>query len=133
MTIFLRLTMALQTLAVFLAPVTAGLLLTTPNGHVLHSASAYTVWIVAVVQVVAAVLAWRPGGGSPRAILYAGVFLGLVTAQVFLGIAHVTTVHVPLGVLLFGLSLVQLSRPSAYLRPRGRSRRPDRRASHVAA
>ncbi|WP_206789314.1 hypothetical protein [Amycolatopsis sp. MtRt-6] len=133
MTIFLRLTMALQTLAVFLAPVTAGLLLTTPNGHVLHSASAYTVWIVAVVQVVAAVLAWRPGGGSPRVILYAGVFLGLVTAQVVLGIAHVTAVHVPLGVLLFGLSLVQLSRPSAYLRPRARSRRPDRRASHVAA
>ncbi|MEU0530086.1 hypothetical protein [Amycolatopsis tolypomycina] len=133
MTIFLRATIALQTLAVFLAPVTAGLLLTTPNGHVLHSASAYTVWIVAVVQVVAAVLAWRPGGNSPRAILYAGVFLGLVTAQVFLGIAHVTAVHVPLGVLLFGLSLVQLSRPSAYLRPRERSRRPDRRASHAAA
>jgi len=133
MTIFLRATVALQTLAVFLAPVTAGLLLTTPNGHVLHSASAYTVWSVAVVQVVAAVLAWRPGGGSPRTILYAGVFLGLVTAQVFLGIAHVTTLHVPLGVLLFGLSLVQLSRLSACLPLRGRSRRPDRPASHVAA
>ena len=133
MTIFLRGTIALQTLALFLAPITAGLLLTTPNGHVLHSASAYTVWIVAVVQVIAAVLVWRPGGGSPGAILYAVVFLGLVTAQVFLGIAHVKTVHVPLGVLLFGLSLVQLSRPNACLPLRGRSRRPDRRASHVAA
>jgi heme A synthase len=133
MTTFLRGTIALQTLALFLAPVTAGLLLTTPNGHVLHSASAYTVWIVAVVQVVAAVLVWRPGGGSPRAVFYAVVFLGLVTAQVFLGIAHVKTVHVPLGVLLFGLSLLQLSRPSACLPPRGRSRRPGRRASRVGA
>ncbi|QKV77447.1 hypothetical protein [Amycolatopsis sp. Hca4] len=133
MTIFLRGTIALQTLALFLAPITAGLLLTTPNGHVLHSASAYTIWTVAVLQVIAAVLVWRPGGGSPRAIPYAAVFLGLVTAQVFLGIAHVTTVHVPLGVLLFGVSLVQLSRPSACLPPRGRSRRPDRPASRVAA
>jgi heme A synthase len=133
MTTFLRGTIALQTLALFLAPITAGLLLTTPNGHVLHSASAYTVWVVAVVQVVAAVLVWRPGGGSPRVVLYAVVFLGLVTAQVFLGIAHVKTVHVPLGVLLFGLSLVQLSRPSACLPLRGRSRRPDRPASRVAA
>jgi hypothetical protein len=113
MTTFLRGTIALQTLVVFLAPVTAGLLLTTPNGHVLHSASAYTVWVVAVVQVVAAVLAWRPGGGSPRAVLYAVVFLVLVTAQVVLGIAHVTTVHVPLGVALFGVSLVVLTRRSA--------------------
>jgi heme A synthase len=133
MTTFLRVTSALQILAVFLSAVTAGLLLTTPNGHVLHSAAAYTVWIVAVVQVVAAVLVWRPGGGSPRGVGYAVVFLGLVTAQVFLGIAHVKAVHVPLGVVLFGVSLVQLSRRSACLPPRGRSRRPGRRASRVAA
>ncbi|MDQ7806627.1 hypothetical protein Q5425_23045 [Amycolatopsis sp. A133] len=130
---FLRLTIGLQTLAAFLSAVTAGLLLTTPNGHVLHSASAYTVWVVAVVQLIAAVLVWRPGGGSPRAVLYAVVFLGLVSVQVVLGIAHVKAVHVPLGVLLFGLSLVQLSRPSACLPPRGRSRRPGRPASRVAA
>lgn len=131
MTTFLRVTLALQTLAVFLSAVTAGLLLSTPNGHVLHSASAYTVWIVAVVQVVAAVLGWWLGGGSPRTTLYPAVFLVLVTAQVFIGIAHVKAVHVPLGVLLFGLSLVRLSRPSACLPLRGRSRRPGRPASRV--
>jgi heme A synthase len=130
---FLRVTAGLQTLALFLAPVTAGLLLTTPHGHALHSASAYTVWVVAVVQVVAAVLAWRPGGGSPGAILYAVVFLGLVSAQVALGIAHVKVVHVPLGVLLFGVSLLRLSRPNACPRPRERSRRPGRPASRAAA
>lgn len=133
MATFLRITIGLQALAVFLAPVTAGLLLTAPSGKALHSASAYTVFVVAVVHVVAAVLGWRPGGGSPRPILYAVVFLGLVLAQVALGIAHVKTVHVPLGVLLFGFSLLQLSRPSACLPPRGRSRRPGRPASRVAA
>ncbi|WP_240490674.1 hypothetical protein [Amycolatopsis vancoresmycina] len=133
MTTFLRVTIALQTLAAFLSAVTAGLLLTTPHGHVLHSASAYTVWVVAVGHVVVAGLVWRPGGGSPRAVLLAAGFLVLVTAQVFLGIAHVKALHVPLGVLLFGVSLVQLSRPSACLPPRGRSRRPGRRASRVAA
>ncbi|MEU5259997.1 hypothetical protein [Amycolatopsis sp. NPDC021455] len=109
MATFLRVTIALQTLAVFLAPVTAGLLLTTPNGHVLHSASAYTVFVVAMVHVVAAVLAWRPGGGSARPIVHAAVFLALTSAQVALGIAHVKTVHVPLGVLLFGISLLRLA------------------------
>lgn len=108
MTTFLRATIALQTLAVFLTPVTAGLLLTTPSGLALHSASAYALYVVVLVHVVAAVLAWRPGGGSPRPILHAVGFLVLASAQVALGIAHVKTVHVPLGVLLFGLSLLQL-------------------------
>ncbi|WP_410666790.1 hypothetical protein [Amycolatopsis sp. cmx-4-68] len=133
MATFLRVTIGLQTLAVFLAPVTAGLLLTIPSGKALHSASAYAVFAVTVVHLVAAVLVWRPGGGSPWAILSAAGFLGLVLVQVFLGIAHVKTVHVPLGVLLFGLSLLQLSRPSACLPLRGRSRRPGRPASRVAA
>ncbi|GAB3718977.1 hypothetical protein GCM10027598_31210 [Amycolatopsis oliviviridis] len=57
-----------------------------------------------------AILVWRPGGASAKPILPAVVFLGLTLAQVFLGIAHVTAVHVPLGVLLFGFSLVQLTR-----------------------
>ncbi|MFI5584793.1 hypothetical protein ACIA5G_07175 [Amycolatopsis sp. NPDC051758] len=133
MTTFLRVTIGLQTFAVFLSPVTAGLLMTTPNGHVLHSAAAYTVFVLAMVHVLAAVLAWRPGGGSPRPIGSAAVFLGLVLAQVLLGIAHVTVVHVPLGVALFGFSLLQLSRPSACLPLRERSRRPGRRASRAAA
>ncbi|MGW3352589.1 hypothetical protein ACWDA3_55650 [Nonomuraea rubra] len=107
---FLRVVIALQTLAVFAAPVTAGLLLTTPGGHVLHSAAAYSVFGVAVVHVAAAILAWRPGGGSPRPILNAAGFLAATLAQVALGIAHVTTLHIPLGVLMFGLSLLQLSR-----------------------
>ncbi|MFC5830285.1 hypothetical protein [Nonomuraea insulae] len=107
---FLRVTLILQTLALFAAPITAGLLLSVPNGRTLHSVSAYTVFTVAIVHVIAAILVWRPGGGSPRPILYAVVFLGLTLAQIALGIAGVKTVHVPLGVLMFGMSLLQLSR-----------------------
>jgi heme A synthase len=117
MSTLLRVMIGLQTLAAFLAPVTAGLLLTSPSGHALHSASAYTLFTVAVVHVVVAVLAWRPGGGSPKPILYAAVFLALTLAQVALGIAHVKTVHVPLGVLMFGFSLLQLSRVRARPQP----------------
>ncbi|MEV4524874.1 hypothetical protein [Streptosporangium sp. NPDC049304] len=107
---FLRVVIALQTLVVFTAPITAGLLLSSPGGRALHSASAYSVFTVAVVHLATAILLWRPGGGSPRPILYAAAFLGLTLAQVALGIAGMTTLHLPLGVLLFGMSVLHLSR-----------------------
>ncbi|WP_062354272.1 hypothetical protein [Herbidospora yilanensis] len=101
---------AVRTLVLFIAPITAGLLLTTPSGLALHSASAYTMFTVAVVHVIVTIAQWRPGGASPRPILSAALFLALTLAQVALGIAGVVVAHVPLGVLMFGLSLVQLSR-----------------------
>ncbi|WP_327092705.1 hypothetical protein OIE66_19325 [Nonomuraea sp. NBC_01738] len=107
---FLRIALALQTVAVFAAPVTAGVLLTVPSGLVWHSVSAYSVFAASIVHLAAAILAWRPGGGSPRPIVTATVFFVLVLAQIALGIAGVKVVHVPLGVLLFGASLLQLSR-----------------------
>lgn len=110
---FLRVVIILQTLALFAAPITAGLLLSSPGGRTLHSASAYGVFIVAVLHLVTAILLWRPGGGSPGPILYAAGFLGLTLAQIALGIAQMKTLHIPLGVLLFGLSLLQLSRVPA--------------------
>ncbi|MEW9529848.1 hypothetical protein [Microbispora sp. NPDC049125] len=107
---FLRVAIILQTLALFAAPITAGLLLSSPSGRAWHSAAAYGVFTVAVLHLVTAILVWRPGGGSPGPILYAAGFLGLTLAQIALGIAHMKTLHVPLGVLLFGLSVLQLSR-----------------------
>ncbi|MEV4010755.1 hypothetical protein AB0J35_09660 [Nonomuraea angiospora] len=107
---FLRIAITLQTLAVFVQAITAGLLLSTPGGGVLHSAGAYATFIVTVLHLVVAILVWRPGGGSPRPILYAAGFLVITSAQVALGIAHVKTLHVPLGVLMFGMSVVQLGR-----------------------
>ncbi|MEV6863593.1 hypothetical protein AB0M44_21625 [Streptosporangium subroseum] len=106
----LRAVITLQTLVLFSAPITAGLLLSSSGGRALHSVSAYGVFTVAVLHLVTAILVWRPGGGSPRPILYAAVFMGLTLAQIALGIAHVKTLHVPLGVLMFGMSVLQLSR-----------------------
>ncbi|MFC6079636.1 hypothetical protein [Sphaerisporangium aureirubrum] len=105
---YLRVAIILQTLAVSSAPVTAGLLLSAPAGRPLHSVSAYAVFTTAVLHVITAILIWHPGGGSPRSLLYATAFLALTLTQIALGIAHMKALHVPLGVLLFGMSLVQL-------------------------
>jgi hypothetical protein len=107
---FLRVAITLQTAAVFVQAITAGLLLSSPGGGALHSAGAYALFIVTVLHLIVAILVWRPGSGSPRPILYAAGFFALTSAQVALGIAHVKTLHVPLGVLMFGTSVLQLVR-----------------------
>ncbi|MFH7595629.1 hypothetical protein WDV06_11080 [Streptomyces racemochromogenes] len=108
-TAYLRAATALQTLAVFFQAVTAGLLLSTSYGEVLHGVGARVMYGATMLYVLAAVLAWRPGGGSPRPVLYASGFLVLASVQVVLGIAHVPSVHVPLGVTMFGLSVLDLA------------------------
>ncbi|MEU9044961.1 MULTISPECIES: hypothetical protein [unclassified Kitasatospora] len=110
---FLRAAIALQTAAVLFQAVTAGLLLSTSYGEVLHGVGARVMYGASMLYVLAAILAWRPGGGSPRPILYASGFLVLASAQVVLGIARVPSVHVPLGVLIFGLSVAVLVRAPA--------------------
>ena len=106
---FVRVSVALQTAAIFFQAVTAGVVLGTHHGAVLHSVGARVMFAASMLYVLAAVLGWKPGGGSPRPILYSVGFLLLASAQVVLGINHVTEVHVPLGVLMFGLSLALLA------------------------
>ncbi|WP_049656511.1 hypothetical protein [Kitasatospora sp. MY 5-36] len=110
---FLRASVALQTVAVLFQAVTAGLLLSTSYGETLHSVGARVMYGSSMLYLLAAVLAWRPGGGSPRPVLYATGFLVLASAQVVLGVAHVPSVHVPLGVVVFGLSVAVLVRMPA--------------------
>ncbi|WKU48858.1 hypothetical protein Q3V23_35020 [Streptomyces sp. VNUA116] len=107
---FLKTAIALQTLTVFLQAVSAGLLLTSSYGETLHSVGARVMYGASMLYVLAAVLAWKPGGGSPRPVWHASGFLVLTSVQVVLGIAHVPAVHVPLGVLIFGLSVLALAR-----------------------
>ncbi|MEV5378223.1 hypothetical protein AB0L26_19935 [Streptomyces nondiastaticus] len=107
---FLKTAIALQTLTVFLQAVSAGLLLTSSYGETLHSVGARVMYGASMLYVLAAVLAWKPGGGSPRPVWHASGFLVLASVQVVLGIAHVPAVHVPLGVLIFGLSVLALAR-----------------------
>ncbi|MFI5875077.1 hypothetical protein ACIBAH_21965 [Streptomyces sp. NPDC051445] len=107
---FLKTAIFLQTLTIFLQAVSAGLLLTSSFGETLHSVGARVMYGAAMLYVLAAVLAWKPGGGSPRPIRHASGFLALASVQVLLGIAHVPSVHLPLGVLMFGLSVLALAR-----------------------
>jgi hypothetical protein len=107
---FLRIAIAVQTLTIFLQAVSAGLLLTSSFGETLHSVGARVMYGASMLYVLAAVLAWKPGGGSPRPVWHASGFLVLASVQVVLGIAHVPSVHLPLGVLMFGLSALALVR-----------------------
>jgi hypothetical protein len=109
---FLRIAIALQTLTIFLQAVSAGLLLTSSVGETLHGVGARVMYGASMLYVLAAVLAWKPGGGPARPIGHASVFLVLASVQVVLGIAHVPSVHLPLGVLMFGLSMLALGRRS---------------------
>jgi len=123
----LHATVVLQTALVFVQSITAGLRMTLPYGHVLHSAGSYTLWVVTVAHVVVAVLAWRQGGGSPQPIWYAAGFLALVTAQVFLGVFHLVALHVPFAAALLVASVLYL------LRIRSTLHRSNRRHHPVAA
>ncbi|APS17920.1 membrane protein [Streptomyces sp. Tue 6075] len=107
---FLRIAIALQTLTIFLQAVSSGLLMTSAYGEVLHSAGARVMYGASMLYVLAAVLAWKPGGGSPRPVGHAVGFLVLASVQVAVGIAHIPSVHLPLGVLMFGLSVLALAR-----------------------
>ncbi|MET9958488.1 hypothetical protein ABZ128_05270 [Streptomyces sp. NPDC006326] len=106
---FLQVSIALQTLAIFFQAVTAGLLLSTSYGETLHGVGARVMYGASMLYVLAAVLAWRPGGGSARPIVHASGFLVLASVQVVLGIAHRPALHVPLGALMFGLSVLALA------------------------
>ncbi|MFH8435473.1 hypothetical protein ACH4A3_09640 [Streptomyces sp. NPDC018007] len=107
---FLRIAIALQTLTIFLQAVSSGLLMTTSYGEVLHSVGARVMYGASMLYVLAAVLAWKPGGGPLRPVLQASGFLVLASVQVAVGIAHLPAVHLPLGVLMFGLSVLALAR-----------------------
>ncbi|MER7705581.1 hypothetical protein ABTX81_22155 [Kitasatospora sp. NPDC097605] len=107
---FLRVALALQTLAVLFQATTAGLLLSTSYGETLHSVGARVMYGASMLYLLAAILAWRPGGGPARPIGYAAGFLALASVQVVLGVARQSAPHVPLGVLMFGLSLLDLGR-----------------------
>ncbi|GHE65686.1 hypothetical protein GCM10018785_38080 [Streptomyces longispororuber] len=107
---FLRAAVGLQTLTIFLQAVSAGLLLTSSYGEALHSVGARVMYGASMLYLLVAVVAWKPGGGSPRPVGYATGFLVLASVQVVVGIAHVPSVHLPLGVLMFGLSVLALAR-----------------------
>ncbi|MFI8422034.1 hypothetical protein [Streptomyces sp. NPDC085460] len=105
-----RAAVATQTLALFFQAGTAGALLVSPLGAQLHDIGSRVMYGASMLYVVAAIVAWRPGGGSPRPVLYASGLLVLASVQVALGVAHLPAYHVPLGIVMVVLSTLDLAR-----------------------
>lgn len=95
---------ALNTLAVLFQAVTAGQLLSGASAGP-HDIGAGAVHVLGLAQLVVAVLVWRPGRGAgwPALVGLGILLLGFV--QSAMGGAGVLTVHVPLGMAVFGLSV----------------------------
>ncbi|MEU0519942.1 hypothetical protein [Streptosporangium sp. NPDC006007] len=97
----LRIVVALNAVAILVQAVTAGRLL---NGGAAgaHAMGAGAVHLLGLVQLVAAVVLWRPGRGPGRPALASLALLLLGFAQSAVGGAGNTALHVPFGVTLFG-------------------------------
>ncbi|MEU6781613.1 hypothetical protein ABZ912_20610 [Nonomuraea angiospora] len=94
----------LNTLSVLAQAVTAGQLM-SGGGAGAHGMGAFAVHVLGLLQLVAAVLLWRPGRGPGWPALVGLAVLLLGFAQSALGGSGVLAVHVPLGMTLFGLSV----------------------------
>ncbi|MGI5487806.1 hypothetical protein [Microtetraspora malaysiensis] len=87
---------------------------------VMHRDNAGTTHVLLYLQLVAAILLWRPGRG-PRGPAWASVALVVMeTAQVVLGQSRVLAGHFPLGMAIFGGSAVLAVWTWRSLRPRAR-------------
>ncbi|MFE7234919.1 hypothetical protein ACFVAF_30660 [Streptomyces sp. NPDC057596] len=79
-----------------------------------HAVNANVIVAVGLVQVVVALLYWRPGRGPGRPAAVSAVLLVAEAGQAVLGYQRTLGVHVPLGVTLIAaglLLLVQVWRP----------------------
>lgn len=95
---------AIHAVLIFVQPVLAGMSLDGNSTALdLHYWNGMTIMTVAVVQVVSALLWWKPGGGPTKAITLSVLLLGLEVAQFLLGDAGNLAIHLPLGIItLFG-------------------------------
>ncbi|MBG0826681.1 hypothetical protein HS041_02690 [Planomonospora sp. ID67723] len=105
----LRTAIVLQAVAFLVQAITAGLLLSSPDGRMLHGISAVAAVLTGLLHLVAAILVWRPGGGRPGPIASASALLVLTLVQMVLGMAHMKALHVPVGVVMFGVSVMRLT------------------------
>ncbi|WP_188189133.1 hypothetical protein [Nonomuraea sp. SYSU D8015] len=106
----LRAVVVLHVVALLFQSVTAGMLLSSPGGRGLHVASGLALALIGLLHLIVAIMVWRPGGGPAGFMIAAALLLvGTILAAV-LGMAGVKSVHLPLGVLLFGGGVAQLGR-----------------------
>ncbi|MEV4413149.1 hypothetical protein [Catellatospora sp. NPDC049609] len=120
----LRGSASVVTALVLAQPVLAGLFVTGDVGMLeMHSMTASILVAVIFLQVVAAIVVWRPGRGPAWPIGASTALFVVAELQSGMGYARLVAVHIPLGVLLFGLSVALLI---AVWSPRVRRRRTPR-------
>ncbi|PRX96165.1 hypothetical protein [Allonocardiopsis opalescens] len=108
--IALRVAVGAHAAMVLLQAASAGGLLSGADGMwAVHGAGAGAVHVLGLVQLVAAVLYWRPGGGPPWPAWASLALLLLGMAQSAVGGSGAVAVHVPLGVAVFGLTVWMLT------------------------
>ena len=73
-----------------------------------HETNAGIIQLVGLVQLVVAVLLWRPGRGPGWPALASLALLVAEELQIGFGYARVLALHVPLGVAIFGLTVALL-------------------------
>jgi cytochrome bd-type quinol oxidase subunit 2 len=115
----MRLVLWLLAVTVFAQAVLAGLFLDGGDAwRGWHAVNGMLVLpLLALVQVVLAVLVWRRGRGFGWLAVASGGLLVALLVQSMLGMTSQVAVHVPLGVAIFGLAGTLLVRTRALTRP----------------
>lgn len=102
----LRIAVLIHTFAVAVQPFLAGAYLDGSSGAMTgHEPLGLATAIVAIGQLLAAVLYWRPGGGGAGPAAIALVLLAADGFQVAMGYTRALAVHIPLGVGIVVLSV----------------------------
>jgi hypothetical protein len=126
----LRVLVLIVAVLVLWQAVSAGLFVTGDVGLLTwHSATASFLYLLVLLQFVAAILVWRPGRGPawPMAASLALFFLTFFQAGI--GYGRVLSLHIPGGALLFGLTTAMLIATwSSRLRVRRSAPQPKKEA-----
>lgn len=102
----LRTAVLIHTAAVVLQPFLAGAYLDGSSSAMAgHEPLGLATAFLAIGQLVAAVLYWRPGGGGVGPVVIALVLLVADGLQVGMGYSRALAVHIPLGVAIVVLSV----------------------------
>jgi len=94
----LRITLLLHAALIIAQPILAGYFLSGDvDAITAHGSIGSTVWMVAMIQIVTALLYWRPGGGRLWPALVTVVLFFAEFVQLTYGYLQNFAVHVPLG------------------------------------
>lgn len=119
----LRITAILTTIATMAQPVLAGYYLDgSVNAIQWHETNAHIVQGLGFIQLIVALLYWKPGGGRGWPLLFNVLLWFAVGFQIGMGYGNALGIHAPLGVLIavlqVGFTVWACSRLAARARPR---------------